>query len=262
MTLAEIKRSIYDTNESGLISDELQQALYSDPRSGVREILAKLERKRSLFLEEQKRQRELWLIERKLFSLGVDTVAGVDEVGRGPLAGPVMAAAVILPPEIAIDRLNDSKKLTSVARSSLAIRIRKLALYWSVGLATVEEIQKLNIYHASMLAMRRALEGLEIKPDHVLVDGYTIPNTNLAQTGVIGGDSKSASIAAASVLAKVARDDIMDQLNILYPQYGFNRHKGYGTREHLDALDKFGPCPHHRQGFAPVKDRLGMRLNL
>lgn len=252
MTVAEIRQMVRESGCS--VGEKLLKALSADPRAGVKAIYRILERQRQCFEKEQKRLDALYLYENQLTDQGVKAVAGVDEAGRGPLAGPVTAAAVILPLGTRIPDLNDSKKLTPEKRNSLAMIIRKVSKAWAVGIATVEEIEQLNIYQASLLAMRRAVEGLEQKPQHVLVDGFAIPGFNLPQTAIIGGDAKSASIAAASILAKVARDDVMDSVHHLYPQYGFDCHKGYATPEHLKALRMYGPCPLHRRGFSPVKD--------
>lgn len=180
-------------------------------------------------------------------------IAGVDEAGRGPLCGPVYAAAVILDPVRPIDGLNDSKKLSEKKREALAPLIRERALAWAVGIATVEEIDRLNILHATMLAMRRAVEGLAVPPDQVLVDGNRIPpGLTVPARAIVGGDASEAAISAASILAKTGRDHEMMALAALYPQYGIAKHKGYPTAEHLAALRAHGPSPIHRRSFAPV----------
>jgi ribonuclease HII len=180
-------------------------------------------------------------------------IAGVDEAGRGPLCGPVYAAAVILDPARPIDGLNDSKKLSEKKREALAPLIRERALAWAVGIATVEEIDRLNILHATMLAMRRAVEGLAVPPDQVLVDGNRIPpGLTVPARAIVGGDASEAAISAASILAKTGRDHEMMALAALYPQYGIAKHKGYPTAEHLAALRIHGPSPIHRRSFAPV----------
>lgn len=180
-------------------------------------------------------------------------IAGVDEAGRGPLCGPVYAAAVILDPARPIDGLNDSKKLSEKKRKALAPLIRERALAWAVGIATVEEIDRLNILHATMLAMRRAVEGLAVPPDQVLVDGNRIPpGLTVPARAIVGGDASEAAISAASILAKTGRDHEMMALAALYPQYGIAKHKGYPTAEHLAALRIHGPSPIHRRSFAPV----------
>ncbi|MEW6182580.1 MAG: ribonuclease HII [Bacillota bacterium] len=206
---------------------------------------------------EEERYAALFNFERELKSLGFRLVAGVDEVGRGPLAGPVAAAAVILPEDVQLTGLNDSKAVSASRRSFLAGRIRELAVAWAVDMASVEEIDALNIRQASFLAMRRALDGLAVKPDHVVVDGCAIPGFILPQTGMVRGDSRVAAVAAASIIAKVTRDGLMEELDEIYPAYGFRRNKGYPTPEHIEALRLFGPTPFHRKSFAPVKVLLG-----
>ena len=187
-------------------------------------------------------------------------IAGVDEVGRGPLAGPVVAAAVILNNTQAtngrvIKGLADSKVLTAKRREALALEIKEKALAWSIAEVSVEDIDRLNIFHASLLAMRKAVEGLSIQPDKVLVDGKFIPpNLQINQVeAVIKGDAKVPAISAASVIAKVYRDKKMTNLAATYPHYGFTQHKGYPTKQHLAALHTYGPCAIHRKSFAPVK---------
>ena len=179
-------------------------------------------------------------------------VCGVDEAGRGPLAGPVVAAAVILDPTNPVEGLNDSKKLSAKRRELLAIEIRAKALAWSVAEATVEEIDAINILQASMLAMRRAVEGLVVKPVSALIDGNRCPALACKAEAIVGGDGKMESIAAASILAKTIRDAGMRELHLAYPHYGFDRHMGYPTAFHLQALRDYGASPVHRRSFAPV----------
>lgn len=186
-------------------------------------------------------------------------VAGVDEAGRGPLAGPVVAAAVILDDERPIAGLNDSKKLTPAVRERLYAEIRAKALCCSIAEATVEEIDEINILQATMLAMRRAVEGLRLKPAQVLVDGNRLPVLRVPAEAIVGGDGSVTSIAAASILAKVHRDRWCEQLHERYPHYGFAAHKGYATAEHLAALMRHGACPQHRRSFAPVRESLGVQ---
>lgn len=180
-------------------------------------------------------------------------LCGVDEAGRGPLAGPVVAAAVMLDPARRIDGLRDSKKLSAAARERLAGVIRRDALAWCVAEASVEEIDTLNILNATLLAMRRAVEGLTRAPDDVWVDGNRCPVWPWRSQTVVKGDDKVAAIAAASILAKTERDRFMRRLDEIYPAYGFARHMGYGTAVHLEALKAHGACPQHRTSFAPVK---------
>ena len=197
---------------------------------------------------------ELWTIENGLFDRGYLAVAGVDEAGRGPLAGPVHAGAVILPRGIIIPGLNDSKKLSEKKRELLYDVIIEKAAAWSIGTASHEEIDELDILNARMLAMRRAIDGLPVRPDLALIDGNRDHGSRVSITAphvtLVGGDGRSASIAAASILAKVSRDRYVSQeLDARYPQYRFAKHKGYGTRLHYAALDQYGPCPAHRRSF-------------
>lgn len=182
----------------------------------------------------------------------VGLMAGVDEAGRGPLAGPVVAAAVILDDSKRILGLADSKVLTPLQRDKLYDKIREKALCCSVGQASVEEIDTLNIFHATMLAMKRAVEGLRLKPVKVLVDGNRLPRLDVLSEAIVGGDAKVKSISAASIIAKVTRDRMLADLHEQFPVYGFAAHKGYSTPEHLEALRTHGPCVHHRRHFAPV----------
>ena len=191
----------------------------------------------------------MWAIEEQLHAEGISRICGVDEAGRGPLAGPVCAAAVILPDHLEIPGLNDSKKLTDKKRRELMPIIKEQALGWGIAFASEQEIDEINILQATFLAMQRAMEQLAVKPDLALVDGNREPDLGLPVKTVVKGDSLSANIAAASVLAKVTRDDLMIGLAETYPQYGFEIHKGYGTKAHYAALEQFGACPIHRQSF-------------
>jgi ribonuclease HII len=190
--------------------------------------------------------------ERKLWLSGVDAVAGVDEAGVGPMAGPVVAAAVIFAPETFIKGVHDSKQVPAPRREELYQAITGRALTFSVGMAEVDEIDRLNIYHATLAACARAVEGLAVKPGHVLVDGRPIRALKIPQTHIVGGDRKSFCIAAASIIAKVVRDRLMCEYDVRYPGYGFARHKGYCTAEHFQAIARLGPSPIHRTSFAPV----------
>lgn len=183
-------------------------------------------------------------------------ICGVDEAGRGPLAGPVVAAAVILDPERPIVGLADSKKLAAARRAQLAVEIRAGALAWCVAEASVTEIDELNILQATLLAMQRAVAGLGIAPAEVLIDGDRCPRLDLPARAIVGGDATVAAISAASILAKTARDAGMLVLHEAFPHYGFDRHKGYGTAAHLAALARHGPCAAHRRSFAPVREQL------
>lgn len=184
---------------------------------------------------------------------GLCRIAGIDEAGRGPLAGPVAAAAVILPNHFTCPGLDDSKKITARNRELLYERITKdCGISWSVATASREEIDRINILKATHLAMRRAVEGLAVTPDHCLIDGLPVKNFPFPHYGIIKGDGLSLSIAAASIIAKVTRDRIMRELDQEFPQFGFAKHQGYGTKKHLEALRIYGPCCHHRRTFQPV----------
>ena len=198
---------------------------------------------------EKKMELDLWEIERELHAEGIGLICGVDEAGRGPLAGPVCAAAVILPPETELPGLNDSKKLSEKKREQLFPEIQQIALAWSVAFSSVEEIEERNILGATMLAMNRAIAGLSLTPDLALIDGNRNKEIEVPSRCVVHGDARCASIAAASILAKVSRDHLMLELAREYPQYGFEKHKGYGTRAHYAALREYGPCPAHRPSF-------------
>ncbi len=198
--------------------------------------------------------------ERKLWREGIQAIAGVDEAGVGPMAGPVVAAAVIFEQEIFIRGVNDSKQLLPDQRETLFTKIHQRALTIGVGVASVAEVDQLNIFWATMAASERALLALSRAPDHVLVDGRRIPQLRLPQTKIVGGDRKSFCIAAASIIAKVTRDRMMVELDAQYPEYGFARHKGYCTADHFAALDRLGPSPVHRRSFTPVWEAAQRRL--
>ena len=192
---------------------------------------------------------DLWSIENSFYEKGYSVICGVDEAGRGPLAGPVCAAAVILPANIALPGLNDSKKLSDKKRRALYPLIKENAVAYGIGFADHREIDEINILQATYLAMERALAQLGVKPDMALIDGNRAKNFGIPVTTVVHGDSLSASIAAASILAKVSRDDYMDEMAKRYPEYGFEVHKAYGTKAHYAALDTYGPSPIHRMSF-------------
>jgi len=235
--------------------DEILTALENDSRAGVRQIALTIHRRREKDQREDARLENLLFFEKALWSEGFYNIAGVDEAGMGPLAGPVVAAAVILPRGCKITRLNDSKKiLLRGKREELEKRIKEEALSWAVGLAEAEEIDRLNIYHAGLLAMKRAVEGLNIRPDYLLVDSRAIPDCSCPQRDIIHGDALSMNIAAASILAKTYRDRVMLEMDARYPGYGFAAHKGYPTPEHINALQRLGRTPIHRRSFAPVRD--------
>ncbi len=191
----------------------------------------------------------MWEFEAEEKENGAKFICGVDEAGRGPLAGPVCAAAVILPFDCEIKGLNDSKKLSEKKREELFSIIQEKSLAYAVAFSTVDEIEDINILNAALLAMLRAVKALDITPDIVLVDGNKAPNIDIKTRTIIKGDSLSANIAAASILAKVSRDRLMYEMDKDFPEYGFEKHKGYGTKVHIEAIKKYGACPHHRMSF-------------
>jgi ribonuclease HII len=231
------------------------EALRGDPRRGARALARTLERRLAARRAESKRMEQLFALRGRLLEVGAQHVAGVDEVGVGPLAGPVVAAAVVLPPHVDLPGLDDSKALRPADRERLDAAIRGQAIALAVACVGEDEIDRVNVLRASLEAMRRAVLALRVAPDHVLVDARTIPEIAAPQIPIVGGDSRDGSIAAASIVAKVHRDALMRELDARHPGYGFARHKGYPTREHLDALDRLGPCPIHRRSFAPVAQR-------
>lgn len=188
-------------------------------------------------------------IEERYWSQGREWLAGVDEAGRGPLAGPVVAAAVIFPKGFRIDGVDDSKKLTEKRREELAQKIRQSAVALSIGVVDHDVIDRINIYHASILAMRKAVEGLSLQPHFVLADGNSFSHDTFPCENLVDGDARCFTIAAASIIAKVTRDDIMRSYDAQYPVYGFSKHKGYGTRQHLEAICRYGLCAIHRRSF-------------
>jgi len=232
-------------------------ALAADPRAGARAVLAAVERARAANRTEGQRLRRLLAFETPLWEAGVERIAGVDEAGVGPLAGPVVAAAVILPRTLRPRGLDDSKRLDEPARDRLAAEVKAGAVAWGVGIASHLEVDSLNVYRAGLLAMRRAVEALAPAPQHLLVDARRVPGVPFPQEGIVKGDARSLSIAAASVIAKTTRDALMLEAEARFPGYGFARHKGYGAPEHLEALRRLGPCELHRRSFAPVREALG-----
>jgi ribonuclease HII len=235
------------------------EALEGDPRNGARLLAISIHKRRMKNRREGQRLYHLLHFELELWDQGIKLIAGVDEAGMAPLAGPVVAAAVILPRNYKLHGLDDSKKiLDECKRDELAVQIKQDAVCWSVGRAEIEEIDSINIYHAGLLAMRRAVEGLSNKPEYILVDARTIPHCPCPQRGIIHGDALSASIAAASIIAKTTRDAYMSEMDRIYSGYGFAAHKGYPTPEHLRILKEKGPIPIHRKSFAPVREALGL----
>lgn len=234
-------------------------ALETDQRQGAHHLAKQIRERWRKNRAEGQRLHNLLRFEIDLWEQGFNFIAGVDEAGMAPLAGPVVAGAVILPRNYKLKRLNDSKQILDHAvREELAQQIKADALFWSVGLAEVEEIDTINIYHAGLLAMRRAVEGLNSQPDFILVDARRIPHCPTPQRGIIKGDTLSASIAAASIIAKTTRDGIMTEFDSILPGYNFATHKGYPTPEHCRCLKELGATPIHRRSFARVREALGL----
>ncbi len=246
MTIADLKDYL-DGRET--LSEAELMGLREDGRKGTLALLERYAKRQEKLRQEETRLFGLLKEERHCRDKGFKLIAGVDEAGRGPLAGPVLAAAVILPPHAILAGINDSKKLSPEKRMKLFDQIVETAESSAIASASRDEIDRLNIHAASMLAMNRALQKLSCQPDFVLVDGFPIRSCAYKQKAIKGGDSLSMSIAAASILAKVTRDRIMLELHRRYPQYGFHRNKGYGTADHLDAIRSHGPCSEHRRSF-------------
>ncbi len=256
LSVAELRVRLLDR---GLpLSEACEEALSSDPRAGAREVLRQVLRRRHDNRCEGQRLRNLLRYEVELWEKGLVHVAGVDEAGMAPLAGPVVAGACILPHGYRPRGIDDSKQLDRAERERLAEDIRRNAIAWATARAEVEEIDSLNIYHAGLLALTRAVRALGRPPEHVLVDARKLPALGIPHTPIIHGDALSLTIAAASILAKTTRDALMCELDLVHPGYGFARHKGYPTSEHFEALARLGACPVHRRSFAPVRQALGL----
>ncbi len=246
LTISQLREVLASTEEGKIFS--LLDEMKDDPRKGVQLLITQYRNKIAKLKAEEKRLKNMWKKEKNLYDSGYNYIGGLDEAGRGPLAGPVVAACVILPPYCELPGLDDSKKLSPEKRETLARIIKNKARAWAVGVVDQREIDKINILQATKKSMVEAIKGLQIKPDYLLIDALDIP-VDFAQEGIIHGDSISASIAAASIIAKTYRDAIMDEIDVLYPQYGFKEHKGYGTVRHREALIRFGPSPVHRRSF-------------
>lgn len=250
-TIAEIKERL--KQDSPLTSEEWD-ALTHDPRKGVQQLVRTYQRKLKRKQQERERLAAMWEWENNYWKQGYRMIAGVDEAGRGPLAGPVVAAAVILPPDFHVEGMNDSKKLTAEERQELRKRIEQQAIRIGVGVVDAEYIDQHNILQATYQAMRIAIQQCQPLVDMVLVDAVKIPNIEIPQKGLVKGDQRSHSIAAASIIAKTTRDEWMEKEAKVYPEYGFERHKGYGTAEHLAKIKQWGPSPIHRRSFAPLRE--------
>lgn len=250
MTIKEVKTLL----ASGEVSKEQLDELSQDSRSGVQKLLASYKRKQDKIAKKKAAFLERFSYEKKFWAKG-EIVAGVDEVGRGPLAGPVVTAAVIIDKNFDLIDINDSKKLSPQRRLELYPKILEEAVSVAVGVKNAQVIDQINIYEADRLAMAQAVNDLDRKPDALLVDAMNVP-VDIPQIKLIKGDAKSNSIAAASIVAKVFRDKLMDDYAKIYPQYNFPHNAGYGTKDHLEALKKFGPTPIHRRSFEPIKSMI------
>jgi ribonuclease HII len=253
--LSELRRTLSSADSDEAIESLIKQ-LAPDPRAGAQVLAERGRRLLATRVGERERLARLLELRDDLAARGVRGIAGIDEVGVGPLAGPVVAAAVVLPEKMILRGLDDSKRVRRALRESLAREIREIAIGVGIGEVTHEEIDQLGIFQAALEAMRRSVASLARTTEvgHLLVDARSVPGVDLPQTSIIKGDQKDASIAAASIVAKVHRDAHMATLGRRYPAYGFERHMGYGTAEHMAALEREGPCPVHRRSFAPVEE--------
>jgi ribonuclease HII len=255
LSLAELRKRFVQGDAA--LPRALEEQLRGDPRAGAAAILEAVERRRRDRRAEGQRLRHLCRFERELWGEGFVHIAGVDEAGMSPLAGPVVAAAVILPRGFHLAGVDDSKKLSAEQRDELAPMIRREAIAWATGFVEPDEIDRINIYRAGLLAMRRAVEKLATRADYLLIDARSLRELAVPQRGIVRGDSQSISIAAASIVAKTTRDAHMVELDRRYPGYGLARHKGYPVAEHVKALRDLGVSPIHRRSFAPVRVALG-----
>jgi len=249
MTVAQITQLLAQTELSTHIITSLKQ----DSRVSVTRLVARWQQQQQNLLLEKKRIQSLYAQERLLVSCGYNLIAGVDEAGRGPLAGPVVVGAVILPMGCHLPFINDSKKLSAKQREELYDLIKTVAIAVQYAVIDREIIDEVNIYQATIIGMYTAIHQLSPQPEAVLIDAVPLPDLAMPSVSLIGGDAISASIGAASIIAKVERDRIMLKLDEQFPHYGFAKHKGYGTAEHMKAIQQYGPCPMHRLSFEPIK---------
>ncbi len=245
--VSEIKRRLEQCPSEKL--EEFAKSISEDERSSVKALAEKALKKHEKYIKERARLSAMLTYEEELYKRGQEFIAGVDEVGRGPLAGPVVACAVIMPKGLTIEGVNDSKKLSAKKREELYGIILEKAVAVGIGSASEKEIDEINILQATLSAMKTAIEKLDVKPEHILADAVTIPGVDIWQTAIIHGDAQSHSIACASIVAKVTRDRLMQELAKKYPEYGFDKNMGYGTAEHIAALKKHGACEIHRRTF-------------
>lgn len=260
LSLTEIQERFADP--AAAVSAQVLRNLQRDPRAGAHKLYLTLAKRFEEQRKERMRLEAMLHFERLLWKAGVVHIAGVDEVGMGPLAGPVVAAAVVFPPNTEIEGIDDSKALDRDVRLHLDAQIRRRAVAVSIGVVEVEEIDRLNIYHAGLRAMQRAIGNLAVIPQHVLVDSRTIPDVTQPQNSFDKGDGINFSIASASIVAKVHRDHLMTELDALYPGYGFASHKGYATAEHQKAIRELGPCAIHRRSFDYIRELCGQYCEL
>ncbi|MBR1444269.1 MAG: ribonuclease HII [Firmicutes bacterium] len=246
-TISEIKEEFAAVGDFGL--NEIIEKYKSDERSGVKKIIEKTLRDMEKKRAERERLEKMLFFERKCYEEGKTLLAGIDEVGRGPLAGPVVTAAVILPKNCMIEGVNDSKKLSDKKRRILAEQIKQIAVSYSISMENCAVIDEINILQATLRAMKKAVDSLLVRPEKLLIDAVRIPDIDIEQMSIIKGDEQSMSIAAASIIAKVARDDLMIEMDKIYPEYKFANNVGYGSKEHIEAIRTYGPCPIHRRSF-------------
>lgn len=247
ITLKQVEESISELNPS----EALKQLyiLRENQELNLDRLIEKYLKKEDSFKKEKVRFNNMCKYESEAYKKGFKYIAGIDEAGRGPLAGPVVAAVVILPENIFINNLKDSKKLSPKQRDELYEQIKNKALAFEIGMADEKSIDDINIFNATKKAMEQAVNSLKLKPDILLIDAMKLDNLNISQISITKGDNLSISIAAASIIAKVTRDRIIEEYDNIYPQYGFAKHKGYGTKEHIEAIKKYGICPIHRISF-------------
>lgn len=238
------------------------QALGEDPRGGAQKLVRYCQSRMDEWERERDRIGRMYSYERQLWAMGYNMVAGLDEVGRGPLAGPVVAAAVILPGEVVLPGIDDAKRLSPRRRQELYETIREHAVAVGVGMVHPEGIDEASVMLATYKALIKAVSDLAVQPDYLLIDGLHLPNVTQPQVPVVGGDTQSCSIAAASIVAKVVRDEYMIEMDRQFPEYGFANHKGYGTAEHRAALERYGPCPLHRKATGGSRDILSLTPSL
>jgi ribonuclease HII len=251
MTIEEIRQIL----SSDSVSEDVLNEISEDPRKGVQKLFLSYARRQEKEAAERFRVESLYKTESQFYKKGLKYIVGMDEVGRGPLAGPVTVAAVILPPHFFIEGLNDSKKVTPKKREEISRIIHESAVDISIWSMSPEEIDSLNIYQATMCAMYEAVKHLKVDPEAVIVDAMPL-HFKVPTVSLIHGDAKSASVAAASIVAKVYRDHLMDEYDETYPGYGFKKNKGYGTKEHIEAIQELGITPIHRKSFEPIKSYL------